>query len=133
MRKKTETVVMDVYTRFILPKGSIVFDPETGKYVEIQTELYVSSMGPAYVKPSDGTIQVKFFSYPKNCGDGSASVYLFSTREKADHYEELESETNDGSGWGEHCVGQRELTVDPFTGNVVGGSYVDRKHYSEDK
>jgi len=51
--------------------------------------------------------KIRFYSYPVNCGDGSASVRLFRTRKAAELLQKEEAE----NGWAEDCVGEHIIKI----------------------
>lgn len=71
-------------------------------------------MGNKHTAP---TIDVRFFTLPESTGDGEAVVRYFSTREKAEAYEDGLDER-----WGGPCVSEVRLTINLETGKIVGSN-----------
>jgi len=69
-------------------------------------------------------MKVKLYYVPENNGDGSVSVWFFSSKEKLDEYQKKATESSYYEGWGEDCTGSVTVTVDE-DGNITGGRHFD--------
>ena len=69
-------------------------------------------------------MKIKFWAYPENCGDGSAAVRLFNTREDAEKYQEVQERLE---GWAEDCVSEHTIVV-----KKDGTHHVEKKWYHDE-